>query len=401
MSSSANRSAPSPRLRAIIAFALGLPLALLAGLQALSGVLTHAAPDIALTVFPFNAMAREQAAFARFRDNAGTGEAADLAAAAQAARGEAIAAIAAEPLVPKAHVLVTIATADGDRRTRILDLASRFNRRDLALQGLVLERGLEARDFSLTVETLDQILRVHPEYRERFFPVLLDALAQPDAVPVFATILDGSATWQERFLSYAVRRRAARPALAQLRSTIDFMDERFDSVLIAGLAGEGETALARDLYRRFARGQGDGERSGSALSWASGFPPFEWALTDERYVRAQPSLDGERLEVFVQSGNGGLLARRIVDAREGPFTLVTSYDGAQPVRSDAVRLTLGCLAGQDTLAETTLAPGTNRLAVEALPPDCSQMVIELTGRALRGEPALRFELEPLRFAGSR
>ena len=384
-------------MRTVIALALGLPLALLAGLQALSSVLTYAAPDLAVTIFPLNGLAREHVAFARFRESAGEGVGKELSAAARAARDDARAAMATDPLVPKAHVVMALASEPGEGRARILDLASRFNRRDLALQGLVIEQGLEAGDFPRTIETLDQILRVHPEYRERFFPILLDALAQPEGMPVFAEMLDGSATWQERFLSYAVRRKAARPALAQLRGDIDFMDDEFDAILISGLASQGEVALARELYSRFAASESEAVDEGTQLSWASDYPPFEWDLSDRRYVRAQPSLDGERLEIFVQSGHGGLVARRIVDARRAPFTILTSYAGSRPVREDSVRLELTCLGQSAKAGESTIEPGRNRMSINALPPDCSQLVIDIRARALRGEPALRFELEPIRF----
>lgn len=382
-----------PKLIAVTV--LGCALAVLLGGQALSSVLTRSAPNYATAIFAGNGLAREQEAFGVFQTAFTDNQ--DMTAAAQAAEPLALRSIADDPLTPKNYTIAALAKTDPEMRAALLEQASRLNRRDLSLQGLVLQERLGEENYPGVIETLDQILRVHPDYSAEFFAVLLDALRKPEAASLFPDILTGAAPWHETFLRYAVRDPDARTNLAVIRDKIAINDDAFDRQLISGLADQGEVGAAQRLYAALnipASSPSDTE----GLNWNSDFPPFDWELADERNFRAQSSRDGARLELFVQSGQGGVIARRVIAAPKSRFTIETNLDLEGADRPEAVRMVVRCSErdeNSNALYEGPLANGPNTLAVDQPSGDCQQISLAIVARSLRGETTLRGELTPI------
>ena len=186
----------------------------------------------------------------------------------------------------------------------------------------------------------------------------------------------------------------ARTNLATIRQDIPIVDTQFDRALIAGLADQNDMVEAQRLYALAAR-QTPATEGQNALGWRADYPPFDWELTDESDFRAQPSRDGERLELFVRSGQGGVIARRFLVPPAGAFAIITDFDGGA-ARSGAVRLQLRCQrADEAAFLQQELAPGANSLRVDVLPQECAAPILEIHARARRGEPTMRAELSAL------
>ncbi len=393
-----SKARPASRLnvpRLIGAALIGLVLFGLLAAQAISGVLTRQAPGQASAVFPGNGIALERQAFREFQESFETSQ--DLEVSANAASSLALRSLSIDPLAPKSHSIIAMTLgeegegAQSEKRLAVLEAASRLNRRDLSLQGLVLQERLVAEDFPQVIATLDQILRTHPEYRPEFYPVLVDAMARPETQPVFSRILSESSPWHNRFLQFAVRDPRARVNLASIRSDIVYENKQFDLELVSGLASQGELEVAQQLYIELTEG-GERVAQGVGLAWASDFPPFDWQLTDESNFRSQPSRDEQKLEIFVRPGQGGMIARRTIPLPEAAFTLSVIFEPGGPVRRDAVRVQLGCGLSGAAFFDEGLESGNNSFTIEQVPSDCERMTIAIDARALRGEPTLRAEL---------
>ncbi len=379
-----------PRLIAVSTAAVVLAVAL--GAQAVSSVSTRKQPALAVTTFPANGLAREALAFQNF--SVAVAEQTDPTAAARQNVAEALLAIKSDPLAPKAIVVIALGEEDEGLQADILEAASKINRRDLNLQSQILRKHLAAQDYDRSINTLDQILRVHPEYSPEFFPVLGEALDQPETIPLFAEILDGSAAWHERFLNYTVRQRVALPSLAALRPLITSATVDFDKRLIAGLTGQGDSERAAAIYRLASGNEGRADLN-EPLGWASEYPPFEWQFIDEAGFRAQPSRDGDELELFVRPGKGGLIAGRLLQAPDGPFAIRIEHD-IKPIhqREDA-SLALTCTNGSAPVLTQTLEQPTDTFQVQALPQDCDYMVLAINARAWTGRSALRGSIKQI------
>ena len=355
-------------------------------MQALSGILPRSEAARATAIFPANGMAREQLAFAEFQTAFAANQ--DISLAANSAQSIALNSIATDPLAPKSYAIAAMAQSDPVARRAILADARTLNRRDLALQGLVLQERLAENDYRGVIETLDQILRVHPDYSAEFFSVLLETLKSPEAIDLFPDILTGASPWHQTFLRYSVRDPQARSSLAKIRGRIAIADEQFDRTLISGLAEQGELDAALALYAQIPRSSSNA----AWQSWRADYPPFDWELAGESDFRSQPSRDGQELELFVRPGQGGVIARRVLPIAVTPFQVSIGLNSAGSSGSDSIRVQLRCDLNGAVFFEEGLSPGENTFTISDTPTACSSLTIEIEARALRGEPTLRAEL---------
>ena len=378
------------RLAAASVLAVGLAILLL--FQALSAVYMRTGPELAVSLFPANGLAREQFAFGKFL--ALVEKAGGQPAAAKLALTDAKKALGSEALAPKAYVIMALAQEDRVQKRELLDLAYRINRRDLALLGLVLQERLAEEDYPGTVEVLDQLLRVHPEYSQEFFPALLAALTQPSTEPLFADMLDGSAPWHERFLSYAVARKEALPSLARLRPSLDIADSQFDQRLISGIVQAGDTGDARALLKTIG-GQAGSTQADGVLDWSTDFPPLDWRLVDEAGFRAVVVDGAAGLDISVRPGKGGLIADRIVNAPRPPFLIRVTHSSTLPGQLKDIRLQLQCLGADTPFFEQRLSQQANGFKIGAVPQECGEIILGLNARAWSGSSALSSRIEKI------
>ena len=360
-------------------------------------VVTRSAPETAAALFPANGDAVERQAFARFSASVGTaeGEVPDLRAAALAAEPLAQEALRRDPTSAQALAILALTQQQSsDVHARAL-AAARINRRDLSLLGLVLEAHLAQDDFAQTIQTLDTMLRVHPTYENRFYPVLGDALADPRTLPVFARILDGSSRWHTNFYArYALGLEDLRPQLAILRLERPLADREFDRELVRRLALDGRIEEAARLVQAVGGASRQSDASG-ALGWAAEFPPFDWRFSDESDFRAQASRDGRKLELFARPGRGGVIADRILITPQLPFTIALAVEDLPRGERESLRLELTCPGSTEPFLAQALGQGANRIEVRGAPAGCAQFQLAINARAWSGGTTLRSRLSQI------
>ena len=370
-----------------VSITLGLVLAAALGAQSAGIALTKKAPDTAIAAFPLNGLAYENIASAVFlATTEATGSPEE---GAKAARPWALEAYRLEPLVPKAHAILALAEDDPEKRRQILDAALALNRREPRLQAVVLQQQVADADYPAAIASLDRILRVKPSQYNELFPVLINVFAQEGAIDEFAKILDGSSEWHGRFFRFAARQPAALRNLAELRGQMSFDDEVTDQTLLRSLVGEGDVATAYSLYQRLA----DADATGAAGEWSNDYPPFDWSLTDEAGLRAQPSLGGKELEISVKPGKGGVVARRIMKAPERPSSIIVkhSIDSQQALQD--IDVVVKCAGQSSAILEANLVRQGNGYRINNLPSDCAFIEIAIAARAWSGRSALNENIE--------
>ncbi|WP_284123826.1 hypothetical protein [Parerythrobacter aestuarii] len=298
--------------RLVGATLLGLGLAVVMLLQAMSGITYRQAPQLATTLMPMNGLARERLAFAEF--GAGATDPTDMASVIQSAISAAPTAreaIADEPLLPKAHAVLALEMQDQGAQAEFLELATNLNRRDVSLQGVLLQNRVSAADYAGVFETVDRILRVNPDLSEQFFPILVQALGDEQGKEQLAGLLRDPPQWLEDFAMFAVENDAAVETLADLRrgSSMDY--KYFDARLIARLVAVGDLKTAYETYSSIRDQSAQDQPEASGL-WRNQYQPFDWRLANRSGFRAQISRTGNSLDVFVRPGQAGVLAERIV-----------------------------------------------------------------------------------------
>lgn len=370
-----------------VSITLGLVLAAALGVQSAGIALTKKAPDTAIAAFPLNGLAYENIASAIFlATTEATGSPEE---GARAARPWALEAYRLEPLVPKAHAILALAEDDPEKRRQILDAAWALNRREPRLQAVVLQQQVADADYPAAIASLDRILRVKPSQYNELFPVLINVFAQEGAIDEFAKILDGSSEWHGRFFGFAARQPAALRNLAELRGQMSFDDEVTDQTLLRSLVGEGDVATAYSLYQRLA----DADATGAAVAWSNDYPPFDWSLTDEAGLRAQPSLSGKELEISVKPGKGGVVARRLMRAPERPFSIIVKHSIHSQQALQDIDVVVKCAGQSGAIFEANLVRQGNGYRIDNLPSDCAFIEIAIAARAWSGRAALNENIE--------
>jgi len=374
----------NPR-RLAFASVLAIAIGVLLLLQSISSVTIKRATELSISLQPTNGLARAQFAFSEFTSR--VTDPTDTQSAAYQVSEEALRAVNSDPLATKAYAILAMAQQGEVSRKEILTLATRLNRRDLSLQSLWLTEKLAENNFSETIEALDRILRVHPQYREQFFPVLGEALEDEETIPQFAQFLDNDSPWKTRFLSYAVGQRQLQPNLALLRTQIEIDNESVDRRLVVGLVRQGLYAEAFDLFS-FLSAQTPLEVDLDTGPWRSTYPPFDWYFANDTGFRAQPSLDGETLELTVRPGKGGVIAERFIRAPEEPLQIHIAHSIAPAEQLRDVRLQANCAGSGTPYFDERFMPGEVVFDLPAAPPECEFVSLVINARAWSGRSSL-------------
>tara|TARA_Y100000296_G_scaffold87454_1_gene134715 strand:- start:49 stop:1212 length:1164 start_codon:yes stop_codon:yes gene_type:complete len=373
-----------------VSITLGLMLAAALGAQSAGIALTKKAPDTAIAAFPLNGLAYENIASAVFlATTEATGSPEE---GAKAARPWALEAYRLEPLVPKAHAILALAEDDPETRRQILDAALALNRREPRLQAVVLQQQVADADYPAAIASLDRILRVKPSQYNELFPVLINVFAQEGATDEFAKILDGSSEWHGRFFRFAASQPSALRNMAELRRKMSFDDEVTDRALLRSLVREGDVATAYSLYQQIT-----GSNATDAVgTWSSDYPPFDWSLTDDTGLRAQPSLSGKGLEISVKPGKGGVVARRLMRAPAPPFAIAVDHTIERQQALQDIDISVKCAGQSDEIINANLVRQNGGYRIDSLPDECNFIEIGLEARAWSGRSAVNEEIEAIR-----
>lgn len=368
---------------------LGLAIALT--LQSASGVVARRAPDISVSLMSANGEAVDRLAFQEFAADVGDqGDGTLVVQSAVKARPLAMQALTIEPLLSRSLTIVGLGLSDQLEQAEFVELANAINRRDVALQGVRLANQAASEDFEGVFQTVDRILRVDPDVGAQFHPILVTALRDERGAELLIELAEAKAPWINAFLNYAVLQDDVLPQLIEFRRRVDPDNERFDDRLIRSLVRDGAYGSAQDLYRvLIAKSGSDEVVENDPLGWQTEFPPLGWSLADRSGVRAQLTRDGEGLEVYVGSGQDGILAERVIAAPAGPFGISITHDLTRVAQLEYVRLLLHCGDIALPFLNEPLSAQRARYSGLRAPNSCSYVHVVLYARVFSTQPTLR------------
>lgn len=372
---------------------LSVALAVVIGLVSLSNTKFADDPKAAIALNPYNGPALANYAFDGFNRSVQDWTPTDtsdpqvvaaqamaaISKAAQNASYEAQRAYQREPLSPKAHTILALAAPNLETKHEVIDIASRLNKRELVLQGLLLEKHIAEGSYPKAIETLDQTLRAHPEVSNRFFPSLVEVLTLDATLPQFVELFANPLPWRQQFLNFALRDKRALTNLAVLRARVVLDDKNFDKRLIARLIEQGDVDGARAVHR-VVRPDIDGKSQSGRLDWLSDYPPLEWHFASERGFRADLVDGGSALMVDVAPGGGGVLAYRLIQPPSSRFFVRINHDLQLERRSDQVRLRLRCLSTKQAALDQQLSKAKEQFVVDTSDLNCDAYLLEIAAR---------------------
>jgi hypothetical protein len=275
-------------------------------------------PDLALRVNPNNGQALSREAIRKFARIVQPEAFVSV-------RPMALAALRSEPLLPSA-LFVLGSIAEGNKRPdaadRIMQLSGALSRRDIATQLWLIERSINLNNVSNALLHYDVALRSNSKISGTLFPILLQAVSEPEIRRNLKPYFGTQSPWIPAFLNFAVTSRTNDRGIAQLLIEVGgkrdpVVYEPIHRALINQLTADGSVFLARDLYLSIA-GSDRNNLQSTGFDPANidpRFSPFAWDLSSsdagEAFFKGQGQNQPPVLVVQLGPNQTTLFARKV------------------------------------------------------------------------------------------
>lgn len=296
---------------------------LLAGLTVVSAVANIARagnPGLALKFAPYDSGANARLADRLLQIGRSPS---DLAKAADHARQS----LRRSPLSPVgARVIAFVDEGSGQRaRARALVLQSALlSRRDTATRLWLIEDAVARNDVSRALEQFDIAMRPSSVARTILYPVLTNAIADPEFIDPVVRLFRKSPNWAGEFILGALATGKASENLSVIvaRSpNIAPPDADLRQATIDQLVREQNYGAARRFFSAV-RGTKSGDLvNDRRFRSEGGLTPFNWSYVSAGTFGAQPADDGLRL--YADSSAGGSVAGQLLTLPPGRYRLST------------------------------------------------------------------------------
>lgn len=231
-------------------------------------------------------------------------------------------------------VVAAVQRADAGRAQ--FAAAERISRRDLSSQLLLIEQSAQDGDLTAALAHYDRALLVYPSSGQQLYPVLAQALGDPDIRAALAKY--AARPWAVDFLGRATALGGGptdvTALMAEARKRLPPRDaERLTTDLIGQLVARGHYAAVRDLVRQMPGGASRviDQIALSSANSDTRLAPLTWTLANEDAF--ETALDAsEGLAIRVSSERSGMVAERVTLLAPGDyhFTQEVSYDASTP-----------------------------------------------------------------------
>ena len=306
------------------------------------------------------------------------------------------------------RILAMQASLGRDQRPvdRLLDYSQRMSRRDVPTQFWLLEKRVAANDVPGALSHFGIALQVAPSTREVLFPVLSQALSQPDLREPIARLVRRGDSWRSEYLYHAgqhadpasaaalfllVARLGAPPAPAHLQG------------LVERLAAAGDVAGAARLYALVDRDWrlGDvGAQLDGTFARSGDLPPFGWDLNPNNAARGPrpDSNDNNALQINLPQTDEEWAARKLLLAAAGRYRFAGAY-GMMDGGTGRIRIEIACARGGAVVATISAVVNRPTGALEGqldIPASCTRQWLTIQASGQGNDTAGRMWLDDLR-----
>jgi hypothetical protein len=283
---------------------------------------------------------------------------------------------------------------DDERARRLMRLASRVSRRDIATQLWLVNDAVRREDLNGVLTHYDAALSTRNQAYEVLLPTMTQALIHPQFRAELIPLLRAERPWVESFISYAV---TYAPTVGPMATLIEEAGELPNedelrpmlSHLLYKLVEEGQISEAR----RFAVAVLEADPEVLKLPGLTeatvdpAFDPLTWSLNEGADLTAYLSDDGQ-IEIRVTSDRWQPAAWRVFEGDPGRYELAFSSISPRGSASASSRLTATCVrrGGQLALFEKDFEALSNANTWRqqfSLPAGCVGLRIDLSAKSER------------------
>ncbi len=213
--------------------------------------------------------------------------------------------------------LFVIGSMDRVTGTKIYRASIHLDKRNRTIAAMLLQDAARQKNLPAMLDLIDRLSRLRPAFAAEFVKAFAGNLADPESMPVLERALNASPVWANAFWKSVPRDGAALDNFYSLRSEISKgSDAKSDAALIRALVNAGRFDEAFEFRSSLAGGAG-GLLTGSGEH----YEPLHWQLSQGRNAQARFT-SSNQLEVYIERGTAGELARKLVRLSPGTFTLI-------------------------------------------------------------------------------
>lgn len=382
---------------------------LLVTLFSASSVMAVYSPTRAVTLNPFNASAKAQIANDLVY---ATGDASETRAAATLSRE----ALDGNPTLAGAYRMIALDNARSGKPVKPAILAATYlTRRDYIANLWLIEDAVKRNRIDQAMTSIDTTLRTSRRSQALLFPILSQALAEPEMKSQFVSIFRGAPDWLPNFLSYYITAQKKAAPLAQvilpIRKDLPANYRDLDRTLISMMANQKDFSAARAYEREVSGAAARGDTRiihNGDFAEEGRYPPIDWHLFREAAYGSdiEKGKKGNSLVVVSDEEPPRLVARQLVELSPGASyrlsargRLITGNDDASLIWS------VDCAEtdGPRGLAQVRFARGAVPTANDFIVPagSCRNYWISLIAAGGYGTSSLQAEfqsvdLQPIR-----
>lgn len=376
-------------------------LAVVAGANSVANVFKRSAPDLAIAAWSGQAVAHNAIAdsFGQFKKPTQSQLQRSVAAAKTALEIEPTNYRGLRTLGMLAESKAVDLDAD-----KLMRLASRYSRRDLATQVWLIQEAAKRRDYAAVVRNGDMALRTNEGSRKFILPVFAAALSDPKMLPPIAERMRRqTSTWSQHFWATLPSAPASfenvPKLLERLRGTTALPDAGLLADIVAAMISQRQFSIAADTVEAALPNKNIIIRNGMndrQFAPGKGPAPFEWQYIESGQLEARPIRDGG-LIIEVSRSGGGLVGRRLLALQPGNYALRAELKSEDPPSKELPFIRLRC-AENKAARDFGFTDVKGRFLVSAnvqILPDCRFQWIELQSPAVERTDIRASELTQL------
>ncbi|MXP13319.1 hypothetical protein GRI44_00910 [Altererythrobacter confluentis] len=257
-------------------------------------------------------------------------------------------AYALEPFASNAHFLLSLKSEKN--RIKVLEASQAIDQRNRLAGMVLLQDALQRDDLPGIFPLIDRMSRLEPEIAAEIVKAFTTSLNYPSSMLPLAQALRSNPPWATSFWRNVPDSDPALANFMQLRGELaPAVDVQSDTNLIRVLVTKERFSEAFEVYRkvRHTSSQTKGHVD------AGQFPPLDWDFAKGRDANARLAPSGQ-LDVFVDQGSSGDLARKLVMLSPGIYKLDGRLEKTQGSGNLSAELRCASAGVQETQWERQL-----------------------------------------------
>jgi hypothetical protein len=295
-----------------------------------------------------------------------------------------------EPVNPAAlriAALHALATDNRRQAARLLRISDRLSRRDFGTQLLLIEQETARGDIPRTLHHFDSALRTTGQASAVLFPILANALSEPEIRVHFARLVLSDPPWLLAFMNHVWVDTANGPGFARSVIEAGSIPDRPElkeasSRLVSSLAANGQPFVARAFAATvFGKNANSHLPSGiNEQTTDARLRPLTWEPVSGASLGSAVEDGGRAIRLYANSSERGIVLRRAIFLPAGRFSVRIRMSVLEPGERAEISGSVRCTNGKRAIWGSGQVPVNGLKEIDGtlfIPPNCGAQWVEI------------------------